>query len=578
MILFFIVGVSSLSTIGIYSYFNSKNALLQRTLDQLTSIRVIKKDQIEFFFNERFNNLSLISERDYISRIANEIVSNKAIITPSQESQKDINSTLFGFSNMYLIVGEKPEYLQFFKVTGPDYSTVDPDSSTKAQLIRLWEKSKLTNAPAIIDFFKRSSLDDEPQCLIGKQILRAFNGKTCSLALQISINDINRIMLEDSPKNGLGKTGEVYLVGDDYLMRSDSRFIPHSVLNTLVKTTSSLNAFRDKTGSAIIDDYRTIACLSSYDRINIPGLSWAIIAEIDYSEAMIPIVSIRNDIIFISLIICVLLFSIAHIISRTISQPIIKLKNTALKIGEGNFDINLRTMSRDEIGSLYDAFNTMAEQLKIENQKRMTALYDGQEMERQRISRDLHDGLGQKLIALKLQLESTSKQNTEETRATIEEVKISFLKTIEEVRDISNNLSPHILDEWGLDIALKNLCDSIRISSSISIDLSSHGDYAISETKIKYYIYRIAQEALNNAVKHSGALNIQVQMIWNKENIILVIEDDGRGFKYDDCICEPCNGIYNMKERARLLNGTIDIETESQKGTTIRLKVPRQLI
>ena len=200
----------------------------------------------------------------------------------------------------------------------------------------------------------------------------------------------------------------------------------------------------------------------------------------------------------------------------------------------------------------------------------------GQELERQRISRELHDGLGQKLIAIKLLLESTSKQSIDETRATLEDVKINFHKTIEEVRQISNNLAPNILKESGIDVALKNLCDSVQKSAKIDIEISTHGDYSTPDPKVKFYIYRIAQEALNNAVKHSGASRIQIQLIGNAENIILVMEDDGKGFIYDSNFCTPCNGIYNMKERARLLNGTIDIETELLMGTTIRLKIPKR--
>lgn len=577
MILFFIVGVLALSVIGIYSYFNAKNALLKRTLDQLTSIRVIKKGQIEFFFNERFKNITLLSESDYLKNLLSVLNQNQLYEKPSKQHPSSyLNYSQFGFNSMYLILGTEENNLHIFKFQGTEIIKANPDSITIKQLTKLWKESINTDNPTIVDFCKRFNVDDDPLCLIGKRFVNQDKKSSGILVLQIPIHDINSIMLEDSPVNGLGKSGEVYLVGDDYLMRSNSRFISSSVLKTVVKTISATNAFRDRVGSSLIDDYRTVACLSSYDRLNIPGLNWAIIAEIDYSEAMIPIVSLRNDIIFLSLIICVFLFSIAHFISRTITNPIIKLKNAALMIGEGDLDINLKSKSHDEIGLLTEAFNTMTQQLKEERLKRMSALYDGQELERQRISRELHDGLGQKLIAIKLQLESTSKQNADETKSTIEEVKVNFLKTIEEVRQISNNLAPNILNESGIDIALKNLCDSVQKSAKIDIELSVYGDYSTNDPKVKFYIYRIAQEGLNNAIKHSEATKIQLQLMGNKDSIILVLEDNGKGFVYDSSICSPSNGIYNMKERARLLNGTLDIETEPFSGTTIRLKIPKQ--
>jgi signal transduction histidine kinase len=580
MVLFFIVGVSALSIIGIYSYFNAKNALLKRTLDQLTSIRVIKKGQIEFFFNERFNNIKLLSENDYLKKL----VSDLTIGNHSRESDKayfkaiseKLDYRFLGYNSIYLIITPTDGNPKIFKVQGSEIMNITSDSATNFQLLKLREKTITSNEPSIVDFSKPTVNDNEPLCFIGKRIVSQNDKSIGVLALQIPIRDINNIMLEDSPENGLGKSGEVYLVGDDFLMRSDSRFIPNSVLNIEVKTISAINAFKDKIGSSLIDDYRTVSCLSSYDRISVSGLNWAIIAEIDYDEAMIPIVSLRNDIVFLSLVICVLLLSIAQFISRTITNPIIKLKNAALMIGEGNLNININPKSNDEIGLLTKAFNTMTMQLKDERLKRMSALYDGQEMERQRISRELHDGLGQKLIAIKLQLESTSKQNADETKTTIDEVKVDFLKIIDEVRQISNNLAPNILNESGIDVSLKNLCESINRTTKIDIELSVFGDYSTNDPKVKFYIYRIAQEALNNAIKHSGATKIQIQLLGNTDSIILVLEDNGKGFVYDSNFCTPSNGIYNMKERARLLNGTLDIETEPLSGTTIRLKIPKQ--
>jgi signal transduction histidine kinase len=576
MALFFAVGLTALSVTGIYTYFTTKNALLRRTLDQLTSIRVIKKAQIQFFLNERVNDITLLAENKHLQNIALAFchdASHKAI--PQQYPELYFNYTLLGFNNLYLIIGSIKDSVRLYKFNGSDFVAILPDATLLKQLSKLLKTSASSDKPSFVDYSIPSDDENVPLCFIGKRIVES-NKKTAVLALQIPIQDINDIMLHDSPENGLGRSGEVYLVGTDYLMRSNSRFIPNSVMTTKVKTISAVNAFKDKTGSSLIDDYRTVTCLSSFDRLSVYGLNWAVIAEIDYGEAMIPIVSLRNDIIFLSLIICVFLFSIAHFISRTITNPIISLKNAALKIGVGDLDVMLKPKSSDEIGLLTEAFNTMTQQLKEERLKRMSALYDGQELERQRIAMELHDGLGQRLVSIKLQLESTSKQDDREIKSTIEEVKAEFLKTIVEVRQISNNLAPGILKESGTDAALKSLCDSISRTSNVDIEFSVYGDYSTDDPKVKFYLYRIAQEGLNNAVKHSEATKIQVQLIGSKDSIIMLIEDNGKGFVYNNDYCTPCNGIYNMKERALLLNGTLDIESEPLSGTTIRLKIPKQ--
>lgn len=576
MALFFAVGVGALSATGIYTYYRAKNALLRRTLDQLTSIRVIKKDEIALFLNGRVRNITLLAQNNNLQNMALDLLNDH--ISQAGKNRypgRYPDYTLLGFNNMYLITGPEDDKIRLFKFNGAGFVKMSADSALFRQLTKLFKTVETTDEPSFVDYSSSSPKEKEPLFFIGKRIV-GNDKRTAILALQIPIQDINDIMLHDSPENGLGKSGEAYLVGNDYLMRSNSRFIPNSVMTTTVKTISVANAFRNKIGSSLIDDYRTVTCLSSFDRLSMYGLNWAIIAEIDYDEAMIPIVSLRNDIIYLSLIICVFLFSIAHFISRNITNPITDLKNTALKIGDGDLNITLRPKSNDEIGLLTDAFNTMTQQLKEERLKRMSALYDGQELERQRIAMELHDGLGQRLISIKLQLESTSKQTPGETKSTIEDVKADFLTIIEEVRQISNNLAPNILKESGIDVALKSLCNSVNKTSEADVEFSAYGNYSTTDPKVIFYLYRIAQEGLNNAIKHSGASKVQLHLIGSKDNIILIIEDNGKGFVYNADSCTPCNGIYNMKERALLLNGTLDIESEPFSGTTLRLKIPRQ--
>ena len=218
MILFFVVGVSALSVVGTYSYYNAKSAILKRTLDQLTSIRVIKKSQIEFFFNERIKNITLLTENENLKKTVNNIVP-----LHKTYNHNNFKLNLWGFRDVYLIVESLNGDLFFYSFHGDSADLFIPDSLTHSQLTELWSKTIVRNKPSIVDFKKHSKEDVDPVCFVGKKIeqvdVRAI------LALQIPVSDINEIMFEENPENGLGKSGEIYLVGDDYLMRSKSTFL-----------------------------------------------------------------------------------------------------------------------------------------------------------------------------------------------------------------------------------------------------------------------------------------------------------------------------------------------------------------
>jgi signal transduction histidine kinase len=580
MILFFLVGVSCLSIVGVYSYKKSKEAILKRTLDQLTSIRVIKKRQIQSFFVERFDDLRHhANNQSLLSSIATVRSKTPEMIIPPLKTEDTI-----AFSDahdqspgkLFFLTGDQMELLEVYSISD-EVRPFSPKGEELNAMRLLYAKSITSHDMQAVDFIRRFENDTAPVGFLGLRCADEDSNIIGIIAYQIPIADINSIMLEDNEENGLGTSGEIYLVGSDMLMRSSSRFIPNSVLRIRVETPGASDALNNRLGTALIKDYRGIKVLSSYDAANIPGFSWGIIAEIDYREAMVPINSIRNDILFISLLICVFLFSIAHLISQTISKPIIRLKKAAESIGEGNLGLVLDKQSNDEIGALTDSFNQMSKQLREERQQRMSALYDGQELERQRISMELHDGISQSLFAMKLQLESSNKIGAESHRDLIEETKTHFAKTIEEIRQISNNLAPSILRDSTLESGLRHLCASSRKTSCSKIEFSSFGDYEPENQKIKTYLYRIAQEALSNAIKHAKANSIQIQIMGNKDSIILTIEDNGLGFEPTHLQAESGNGLYNMKERATILGGKIIIDSELGKGTTLRVIIPKHV-
>jgi len=576
MLLFFVVGITSLSLIGIYSYYKAKEAILQRTLDQLTSIRVMKKSQVEFFFSERMKSLDLISRSGAVREAMDRLNSHKhppwPKAIPLDKRNAPMDTLVFSFGALYSVSSSGESSMACYELTDSSW-VLSENNMVDKQLIKLSEIVAKSHREGIIDLSSRYPGDTLPACFIGVPVSSGSGEEIGMLALEVSIWELDNIMLEKISENGLGESGEAYLVGEDLLMRSNSRFIPNSVLLIPVNTTSVQNAFSNQTGSAIIDDYRTIPCLSSYSKLDVSGLNWVIMAEIDYQEAMIPIISIRNDLLLIALIVSVFIFSVAQIISHTITQPIIRLKNAALQIGQGTFNVEVAVRGNDEISLLSHTFNDMSQQLEQERNSRMTALYDGQELERQRISRELHDGIGQLLAALKIRFENYISECADGDGEAITELRRDFTKTLDEVRRVSYDLAPAGIREFGLDGSLGLFSKEIREGVGIDMDFASFGKFDNMSLQARNYLFRITQEAVINAIRHGKAERIEINLSEGAENYILMIGDNGCGFEPNEI--SKGTGLYNIRERTRLLGGTFTIESSSENGTTLRIKIPK---
>lgn len=215
----------------------------------------------------------------------------------------------------------------------------------------------------------------------------------------------------------------------------------------------------------------------------------------------------------------------------------------------------------------------MERELQLQRMRQVKSVIDGQEKERQRLSRELHDGLGQNLVAIKLKLESIPHDTAGELNATLAQVKQMFNHTIEEVRRISNNLMPAALKEFSLAVVLRNLCNEVESNSGISVGLTVGVLPEPIDQLLKTYVYRIVQEALTNVIKHSGASRSNITVYADFSNLHLIIEDNGVGFN-TSIPTDTGNGLYNMKERAILLNGSINIISSQGKGTKIVAQFP----
>ena len=452
---------------------------------------------------------------------------------------------------------------------------MDIDTALSKQLESFCKEIKQSGKTIVQDLTKSKLL-----IYMGSPVYDEFMKISGTVVLEIPITAINKIMFGYSENNGLGKTGETYLVGNDYLMRSNSRFRENAVLNLKVETLPVLNAFKGEAGTGIVKDYRNIWCLSSYSKVNIDGLSWVILAEIDEQEAMIPVNSIRNSILIISIIIAASVFIVALVVAGRITRPIKILEKASEQIGGGNYDVNLAITSKDEIGMLTGTFNEMAQRLKkqseeiaLEKTRRVSSLIDGQEMERQRLSRDLHDSLGQSLLAVKIKLEQAKNASPEKNQQIIFETQELLKSTIQEIRDISNNLMPTVLEAFGIEQGLMNLCKHTENNTGINISFTADNIPDSLDRRLQIYLYRISQEAINNITKHSGATKATIKISGCGNCISLNIADNGIGFDAEGN-GHKGNGIVNIRERVQLLSGEYHLYSAPGKGTRISIEIP----
>jgi len=222
-------------------------------------------------------------------------------------------------------------------------------------------------------------------------------------------------------------------------------------------------------------------------------------------------------------------------------------------------------------------FYTMAapKNNKKSRMSHILSVIDGQELERQRLSRELHDGIGQSLVAIKMKLESLNYIPEEDIKPQLEVIKKQFDQIIDEIRRITTDLMPPVLEEFGLVIALFNLCEDTGRHSSVKIRFEHNVRTDDWNKKIQTYLYRIVQEALNNIIKHSNADQAYIKLQYDHDFIYLSIQDNGKGFSPHNSGSQGGHGLHNMHERVKLLGGALDLKTASGKGTLIQIKVPK---
>jgi two-component system sensor histidine kinase UhpB len=228
-----------------------------------------------------------------------------------------------------------------------------------------------------------------------------------------------------------------------------------------------------------------------------------------------------------------------------------------------------------ETRTLIEAFNRMLERLEVERRVSTRRTLSALEGERRRIGQELHDEIGQRLTGILLQLGRVSSEAPESLRERLGAVQEQTRAALDEVGALAWQLRPGILDDLGLLSALKALVHTLQQHSDAPIETAFPDRLEPMAPEVELAIYRIAQEGLNNALRHAGARTIRLELRLDDERLELVVTDDGRGIPSDEA---EGPGIRGMRERSLLVGGRLRIDSPWGRGVRVRLDVPRESI
>jgi signal transduction histidine kinase len=577
-------------------------------LNQLSSVNILKEKSVEdYFFRSQQALEALQVEQKFLNIYITLTTAQNKLLTQSNDIL-DIENIckLYNFKNIHLFD------LKHHRL----FST---DSTLYSETLLLEIDSVISSEPARLRIIDASHISSTKETTIFYYVPIFRNGQRVGIVLvEENFQKVQSILLETA---GMGTTGESYIVGLDYTMRSSSRFFPDKSPGAIkVETEAVKKSLAGLGGSEIIMDYRNVKVLSVYRPIANLDLNWVIISEIDWKEAMLPIIHLRYYLIGVTLFVVLLTTLITLSLSNALSKPILKLRKILIslskgiipksemsqlsitatdeigqmaaaitqlaegmertskfahEIGSGNFSTSFVTLSDQDTLGL--ALINMRDALKNFNEKEIklvrmhaSALIEGQENERKRIVAELHDGVGQLLTAIRMRVELFKGDDSLK-----DDVKKQINEAIAEIRRISYNVMPQALVDFGLEAALHGLCDTMKRYSNLNIDFRyiKECEHQLN-FEISTALFRIAQEGLNNIVKYAEASEVNLHVIDKEDEVYLVLEDNGKGFDETKINSNAGMGLYNIRQRAKLLNGTAEIHSNPGEGTVVEVYIP----
>jgi signal transduction histidine kinase len=275
--------------------------------------------------------------------------------------------------------------------------------------------------------------------------------------------------------------------------------------------------------------------------------------------------------------------AIRYAIERKQAEAALKQAEASLQRERDQLEVRVRerTAELSEANRALQAEIIRRQRAQEAHRQVLRRLGAAEETERGRISRELHDRLGQDLTALKLGLQVVSKQGSGSppVRASIEKLVELTDSLMRDTHRLAWELRPAALDDFGLELALRRYADEWAVLSGLPVDFHSHGMTARRlAPELETTLYRITREALTNVFRHAHARRVSVLLERRADHVSLIVEDDGEGFDGAATLAASATqgklGLLGMQERATLAGGSVVIESNPGAGTTVFIRIP----
>ena len=605
---FVALGLVAIGVTGYEALAGATAALERATVDGLTALRDTKRRQVESYFRDVRNHvLALASDEStivaleefakawpslargnddarqarlqemFITNSPHPVGSKDLLLNPANggrygEIHARYHPTLhrylnaFGFYDIFVIDAASARVLYtVFKETDLGGALNKPPLSASG-LARVFQRALRVSGPeetVMEDYAPYEPSNNARAAFLAAPIWRAGE-KIGVLVVQVAVEELHRVTTGNPNwgTEGMGPGGRAYIV-------------------------------RPGVGSPVdpkAEAKRAAEVLRSSAKLDVPGVDWRLITEVDAAEAFAPVRQLRLRILLWGAVIAFVFLAAAWWLARSVTEPVLELAKGARKLGTGDFGVQIPVFSNDEIGQLAESFNQMAEDLRATtvsrdrldeaNQKLRELtdrLLESQEEERKRLARELHDDITQRMASIAIEagrLKQIPNGDTAQWRAGLDRLQQQMARLSDDIHGLSRRLHPSTLDDLGLAAAIEGECRSFFERGGPPVDVRHEGDLDSIPAPVQLALYRVVQESLRNIARHADASEVTICLRRADRYVELDIQDDGRGFDRTALDWQAGLGLASMEERMRLLGGRISIQSAIGKGTLVRAEAP----